>query len=995
MQSPMSEDSSVPSLSSLLAELEAAQAAGNDELVLSLRLALARHRFPPHEAELAIATATRGDLALLHALMVDLKQRQRYREALATLHLLSRCVADDIYLCWFYLLHRSHCDVALLDFPSAAETISQVLGIETSALDGTKDRLLDAVFGLAPPDTAPEDLHELRMLAMYSLARYWAAIGRLGAADSALAELLGRLRQHPVACLSYDELMLFLAEIRIDYGRLTDIEQLLPPQENLARGALLHQKWQILRGAVLLMTGQLSRADACLKDVLAIAQPKETGAIALAHHQRVGLWQRCHVLLALNRLDDAEKQLELLYRSQPAVHDALDLDLLAALLRARRVSGDREQLVPLTAKDVLDPIAMDPPGNPPAGGAEDSLAPAHWKNHSLRRCERVRDEWTLKANAVQLCLHAGRVEQARKLFVPLLEWTEKLDSPLITTRCEHLAALVYYYSGNYPAAEAAATCALTGYVDLGLPGDEWAVCRLLLWTLRRQDVHPEQLLELQQREHLLMSRLKAGLVTVDRILFGLNKWSGVDEYISHLCHRLHEHGLDAQQRSWRGRLLQHWRLRRSLQKIVELRRWEELELRTSSAPASTPNPVQENDISLGPTVDLADPYTQAQRQLQLKKQQSPDSSIRWLIAGWLSETAALLHYLVLPDRIELFLTLRRGCQLLKLSTSVSRVQLWHLVRRCLRRLHYGKWGDSALASALVELRRAIGIDQVLTILPSKIRQLYIVPDDALFHVPFAALPLDERGEAPLIQRFSLALVPALHWHGRSLGQGQSPQHGLGVAVSCSQAKDSDGRSYETLLHASDEVKNVEAAVEGAKFVILQDAQATKAQVLGALSHAQVAHFACHGEFVPDAPHCSGLLLQDGFLTIEDLRSVSLHGLDLAVLSSCWGANVTVLPGRELVGMPVVLLEQGASAVVTALWRVSDSFSRAFVPALYRDVTALGTVEAVSESQRRCWSNSRPRDWASYVLYLRGLEPSHPVRWIFRAQRRLANLGRKS
>lgn len=989
----MSEDSSVPSLASLLAELATAQAAGNDELVLSLRLALARRRFPPHEAELAITTATRGDVALLHGLMLDLKRRQRYREALNTLDLLTRCVVDDLYLCWYYLLHRSHCDLALLDFPSAAESISQVLGTVAGALDGTKDRLLDSIFALVPPDTSPEDLHELRMLAMYSLARYWAAIGRLGAADATLTELVDRLRQQPVECLSCDELNLFLAEIRIDYGRLSEIEQLLPAQGTAESGTGLVQKGQILRGAVLLMTGQLSRADACLKQVLASAHLKDAGSIAIAHHHRVALWQRCHVLLALNRLDDAEEQLDLLYRSKSAVNDALDLDLLAALLRARRMSGDREQLVPLTAKDVLDPMAMEPPGQPPVGGADDGMASIQWETSPARRCERIRDDWTLKANAVQLCLHAGRVEQACKLFVRLQEWTEKLDSPLIANRCEHLAALVYYYSRNYPAAESAATGALTGYVDLGLPGDEWAVCRLLLWILRRQDVSPEQLLELQQREHLLMSRLKAGLITVDRILFGLNKWSGVDEYISHLCHRLHERGLDATPRSWPGRLLQHWRIRRSLRRIVELRRWEELELRSSPVPTVSPDRVEEGAHSIGPTVDLSDPYTQAQRQIQLKQQRSQDHSIRWLMSGWLSASAALLHYLVLPDRIELFVTMRSGCQLLTLSSPVSRVQLWHLVRRCLRRLHYGKWGDPSLSSALSELRRALGMDQVLALLPAQIRQLYIVPDDVLFHVPFAAVPLDERAGVPLIQRFSLALVPALRWHGCPLGQGQSLHHGLGVAVPSSLQKDSDGRAYETLLHASDEVKSVEVAATWSKFVLLPNEQATKAQVLGALSHAQVAHFACHGEFVPDAPHRSGLLLQDGFLTIEDLRSVSLHGLDLAVLSSCWGANITVLPGRELVGMPVVLLEQGAGAVVTALWRVSDSFSRSFVPTLYKSISALGIVEAVSASQRQAWSTSRPRDWASYVLYLRGLEPSHPVRWIFRAQRRLANLRR--
>src|SRR5689334_11917790 len=104
---------------------------------------------------------------------------------------------------------------------------------------------------------------------------------------------------------------------------------------------------------------------------------------------------------------------------------------------------------------------------------------------AARRCERVRDEWTQRANAVQLELHEGRIESAAQRFAQLREWTAELESPLIQVRCAHLATLVLYYQGRYFEASEQAECALSGYSDLGLPGDEWAVCRVYLWILRR------------------------------------------------------------------------------------------------------------------------------------------------------------------------------------------------------------------------------------------------------------------------------------------------------------------------------------------------------------------------------------------------------------------------------------------------------------------------------------------------------------------------------
>lgn len=195
--------------------------------------------------------------------------------------------------------------------------------------------------------------------------------------------------------------------------------------------------------------------------------------------------------------------------------------------------------------------------------------------------------------------------------------------------------------------------------------------------------------------------------------------------------------------------------------------------------------------------------------------------------------------------------------------------------------------------------------------------------------------------------------------------------------------------YPDLENAAAEVRSVVELRAAPELLVLRDGEAQRPSVRAALSRAQVAHFACHGEFFPERPHASGLVLADGLLSVADVRTQRLDALDVVALSSCWVGNVAVLPGRELVGVHVAFLEQGAGLVIASLWKVFDDFSLKLTKELFTALRTQSSAEALSYVQRQLMATTRPRDWGSYVAYLGGLVPP----WSARLRLRLRSLAR--
>jgi CHAT domain-containing protein len=107
-------------------------------------------------------------------------------------------------------------------------------------------------------------------------------------------------------------------------------------------------------------------------------------------------------------------------------------------------------------------------------------------------------------------------------------------------------------------------------------------------------------------------------------------------------------------------------------------------------------------------------------------------------------------------------------------------------------------------------------------------------------------------------------------------------------------------------------------------------QATRDALWQALPAATTLHLACHGQFNPQQPLDSALLLAAGSrITLRELlerdNSAALAGLRLAFLSACQTAiaDFRNVPD-EAVGLPAAFLQAGIPAVVGTLWPVNDA-----------------------------------------------------------------------
>jgi CHAT domain-containing protein len=103
--------------------------------------------------------------------------------------------------------------------------------------------------------------------------------------------------------------------------------------------------------------------------------------------------------------------------------------------------------------------------------------------------------------------------------------------------------------------------------------------------------------------------------------------------------------------------------------------------------------------------------------------------------------------------------------------------------------------------------------------------------------------------------------------------------------------------------------------------LLRD-EASKSNVIEAISDKRMLHFACHGYFDPMEPSCSGILLSDGRLTASDFMKLNLEA-NVTVLSACQTAVSDISGGDELEGLVRSIHYAGSRFVIASLWNVQD------------------------------------------------------------------------
>ncbi len=249
-------------------------------------------------------------------------------------------------------------------------------------------------------------------------------------------------------------------------------------------------------------------------------------------------------------------------------------------------------------------------------------------------------------------------------------------------------------------------------------------------------------------------------------------------------------------------------------------------------------------------------------------------------------------------------------------------------------------------------------------------RVYLVPDGALWELPFAAL--QPKAGRYLIEDSALTLAPSLSalmaWRERKAPPASAHDRDL-LAIGRSDF----AGGLPRLAGAESQARAVAALYGSNRGEVLVGDDAREGEVKRALGHFRVLHFATHGVLEPASPLYSALLLapesadatEDGRLEARELLELDLPA-DLAVLAACDTARGRIAAGEGVIGLSWALSVAGVRNTVVSLWSVD----------------AASTGDLLVEFQRRA------RDGESYADALRAAALSrlrdprtrHPFYW---------------
>jgi hypothetical protein len=143
------------------------------------------------------------------------------------------------------------------------------------------------------------------------------------------------------------------------------------------------------------------------------------------------------------------------------------------------------------------------------------------------------------------------------------------------------------------------------------------------------------------------------------------------------------------------------------------------------------------------------------------------------------------------------------------------------------------------------------------------------------------------------------------------------------------------------------------------------------------------HYAGHGNFVPDNADATGLILNDGMLTADQLQQslAQLYDDDkilpgeedrhppvLVLLNACLSSKLMRERDEFGVSLAQAVLQSGVGGFIGNRWNVGDQAAREFA---IRIISGLANGISLGEAirrGRRMLFDSKQKDWCNYVFY---------------------------
>lgn len=239
-----------------------------------------------------------------------------------------------------------------------------------------------------------------------------------------------------------------------------------------------------------------------------------------------------------------------------------------------------------------------------------------------------------------------------------------------------------------------------------------------------------------------------------------------------------------------------------------------------------------------------------------------------------------------------------------------------------------------------------------------IERLILIPTGSLYHVPLAAISLDNQ---PLIARYQVeCATSATSW----MVSRRSPGRGQGALLA---AQGQANPQLYALPGTLQEVARLKRVLPGA--LTMLEHSMTRDNLRHQAAQVRWLHLATHGNLDPQEPLLGGLACADGMLTVADIFRWRLQA-EVVVLSACDSGRVNQQDGQEYVGLTQAFQCAGARSMLATLWSVSDQDTAVWMESLYRqlqDGKTLGQATQQATLSMRA-QNADPYLWAPFVIW---------------------------
>jgi CHAT domain-containing protein/Tfp pilus assembly protein PilF len=356
----------------------------------------------------------------------------------------------------------------------------------------------------------------------------------------------------------------------------------------------------------------------------------------------------------------------------------------------------------------------------------------------------------------------------------------------------------------------------------------------------------------------------------------------------------------------------------------------------------------------------------------------------------LDKETACLAYLLAKENSYAFVITRKDIKIFPLP---ERQEIQKLVQEYLQSITDVENNDFHLGYELYNILVRPGLND-------KIKKIIIVPDDALYFLPFETLLTQKKGSDWLIKSYNIAYVPSLsslrELIDRRSESKQTPKKDFlafgdpsfganeidPLSASGKNMPPNDNSSanpqFYRLKYSGLETEKIAALFKPGRREVFERDQASE-EVLKKqdLADFKIIHFATHAIIDDKKPARSAIVLaldqdpgEDGLLQMREVFNLKLNA-ELVTLSACQTGLGQLIRGEGIEGLSRAFFYAGASSVLLSVWAINDQASYQLLERFYFHLRSSDTImDALRKAKLDLIDSgvlSHPYYWGGFIV----------------------------